>query len=59
MKEKVTLGVANEKEISVDVEDLKTWEPKKISYFSDIVYFKYNDKFHSIKRIDFDKYLKK
>jgi hypothetical protein len=59
MEEKIKIGVANEKEISIGVEELKTWEPKKISYFNDVVYFKHDGVFYSIKRLEFDKHLKK
>jgi hypothetical protein len=50
---KIMIGVANEGEMSIDVELVKTWEPKSITYFSDIVYFKVDNAFYSMKRKDF------
>jgi hypothetical protein len=54
-KQTISVGVANEKEKNIDVEELKTWTPKNISYFSDTVYFKYDGTYYSIKRLDYDK----
>ena len=54
-KQTVTIGVANEKEKNIDVEELKTWVPKNISYFSDTVYFKQDNVYYSMKRLDYDK----
>jgi len=52
-KDSVLVGMANEGELSILVETLKKWEPTNISYFSDIVYFKHEDAYYSMKRIDF------
>lgn len=49
----VLIGVANEGEKSIEVEKIKDWEISKISYFSDMVYFKHSDTFYSMKRNDF------
>jgi len=54
-KEIISVGVANEKEKSIEIEELKTWSPKNINYFSDTVYFKHGDTYYSMKRLDYDK----
>lgn len=53
MDKTVLLGIANEGEMSFSVENVKTWEIGKVTYFSDIVYFKCDDKYYSMKRADF------
>lgn len=55
MTQMITIGVANEGQINVSIDDLKTWVPKNINYFSDTVYFKADNKFYSMKRLDFTK----
>ena len=54
-KQTVSVGIANEKETNMDVEELKTWVPKNISYFGDVVYFKNDKTYYSMKRLNFDK----
>jgi hypothetical protein len=49
----VLVGIANEGEKNFKVDELKTWNIDKIIYFSDIVYFKFEDTYFSMKRIDF------
>jgi hypothetical protein len=49
----VLVGVANEGEKSIEIEKIKDWEISKITYFSDMVYFKNADTFYSMKRNDF------
>lgn len=49
----VLVGVANEGEMSIEVDLIKNWEVSKITYFSDMVYFKSGDTFFSMKRNDF------
>ena len=36
----VKIGVANEAEINLGIDELKKWTPKNINYFGDTVYFK-------------------
>lgn len=55
----ITIGVANEGQLNVSANDLKDWVPKNISYFSDTVYFKHQDTFYSMKRVDFSNIFKK
>ena len=54
-KEVVRIAKANELEKSYEVEVVKTWEPNEISYFSDIVYFKHEGSFYSMKTLEFKK----
>lgn len=49
----VLIGVANEGEMSIDVDIIKKWEVSKITYFSDMVYFKSGGNYYSMKRNDF------
>ncbi len=49
----IKIGVANEGETNMEIEILKSWIPKNISYVRDITFFKYEDKYYSIKTIDF------
>lgn len=55
MEPTVKVGVANETEKNLKVEDLKTWTPKNVNYFGDTVYFKHDKVYYSMKRMDFDK----
>lgn len=55
IKQTIAVGVANEKEKNIEVDELKNWSPKNISYFSDTVYFKHDGVFYSMKRMDYDK----
>lgn len=58
-KEVVKVGVANEKEISLEVDVVKMWEPTKISHFGTTVVFKYDDKYYSMTREDFNRIFEK
>ena len=58
-KESVMVGIANESEKSIEVEVLKTWEPKNVNYFSDVVYFSNEKIYYSMKRATFDQIFKK
>lgn len=49
----VLIGVANEGEMSIEVDQIKNWEVSKITYFSDMVYFKSDNNYYSMKRNDF------
>jgi hypothetical protein len=54
-KETVKLGVANAGETNLDVDVVKTWIPKNINHFSDVVFFKHEKIYYSMKRVDFKK----
>ena len=45
----VKIGVANEAEINLGIDELKKWTPKNINYFGDTVYFKNDKKYYSMK----------
>jgi hypothetical protein len=49
----VLVGLANEGEISIKIETIKEWQISNISYFSDVVYFKGDNAYYSMKRNDF------
>lgn len=53
METTIKVGVANDKERLMVVEELKQWEPKDIHYFGEIVYFKNEGKYYNMKTIDF------
>ena len=49
----IKVGVANDKEKSFTVDELKKWVPTKINYFRDIVYFKHDGVYYNMKITDF------
>ena len=55
----VLVGVANEGEIHVDVEQVKLWEPKNINYIGEVVFFKNDGTYYSMKRDVFKKIFNK
>jgi hypothetical protein len=52
-KELVRVGFANEGERNLEVDFVKKWEPKNISYIGDTVFFKNYDTYFSMKTVDF------
>ena len=58
-KEIVSVGIANEGETNLDVEVLKTWEPKNIEHIGTTVFFKHDKTYYSMKREDFKKIFNK
>ncbi len=52
-KEMIKVGVGNEKERNMDVEDIKNWIPKKISYIGPVALFKVEDIYYTMNREDF------
>jgi hypothetical protein len=52
-KERVSVGVANEGEINLLVEQVKEWVPKNISYIGSTVFFKQGDTYFSMNVVDF------
>lgn len=57
-KEMVKVGIANDGEKNLEIEELMKWEPKNVNYFGDVVYFKYEDKYYTMKVVDFRKIFK-
>ena len=55
MGEVVKVGVANSKQINLEVDVLKTWIPKDINYISTTVLFKHDSVYYSMTRDDFKK----
>lgn len=52
-KKNVLVGVANQNEQSMKIDDIKDWEPTKISYVSNTTYFKVDDTFYSMLTSEF------
>jgi predicted transcriptional regulator len=52
-KKNVLIGVANQSEQSMKIEDIKNWEPTKVSYVSNTAYFKVDDIFYSMVKSEF------
>lgn len=52
-KKNVLVGVANKNEQSMKIEDIKDWEPTKVSYIRDTAYFKVEDTFYSMTSVEF------
>ena len=52
-KEMIKVGVANQKERNMDVEEIKQWVPKDIHYIGTIALFKHDDTYYSMTREDF------
>lgn len=55
----VLVGVANDGEKSLDVEVVKLWEPKDINHFGDVIFFKHEKTYYSMKSIEFKKIFNK
>jgi len=56
--EMVRVGVANEGEVTIPVDVVEKWEPKKITYISDTVFFSVEGVFYSMKTLDFKQIFK-
>ncbi len=55
-KKNVLVGVANQNEQSMKVEDIQEWQPEKVSYVGTTTYFKKKDEntFYSMERMEFN-----
>mgnify|MGYP001566257405 CR=1 FL=1 len=53
IKEMVKVGVANTGETNLEIEVVKTWVPKNITYLGGSAVFKYEKTFYSMKVEDF------
>lgn len=58
-KESVKVGIANEGETNLDIEEVKTWEPKNIEYIGTTVFFKNDKTYVSMTREDFKRIFNK
>jgi hypothetical protein len=54
----IRVGVANEGEIDIETDVLKSWSPKNLNYIGDTVYFKQDKSYFSMKLVDFNKLYK-
>ncbi len=52
-KERIVIGVANLGETHLEIDVLKTWTPKDINYIGNVVFFKNEKTYYSMKREDF------
>jgi len=55
-KETVSVGIANEGELNLDIDVVKAWVPKEVNAFGDTVFFRNDTTFVSMKRTDFVKF---
>lgn len=53
VKEVVKVGEANNGELNLDIEVVKTWEPKDINYIGATVFFQNEKTYYSMTRDDF------
>ena len=53
MSDVVKVGIANNGEQVMEIKIVEKWEPTKITYISDTVFFKFEGKYYSMKTIDF------
>jgi hypothetical protein len=51
---KILIGVPNEGELSFNLEDVKSWKPTDISKLGEVVYFKHDDTYYSMKTLVFN-----
>jgi hypothetical protein len=58
-KEMVKVGEANNGELNLDIDVVKTWDPKDINYIGLIVFFKNEKTYYSMTRDDFKKIFNK
>jgi len=53
MSKSILVAFANKGEQNVPFDTVEKWEPEKISFFGDTVFFKVDDTFVSMKKIEF------
>jgi hypothetical protein len=51
--EMIKVGVANKNATSLSIETLKTWVPTNINHFGTSVFFKWENVYYSMTRMDF------
>lgn len=49
----IKVGVANKNATSLSIETLKTWVPTNINHFGTSVFFKWENVYYSMTRMDF------
>lgn len=55
MNKKVIVAIANQGQKTLETEKVKEWVPTEITNAGDSVYFKHEDTYYSMKRVDFKK----
>ena len=58
-KDVISVGVANEGELNIGIDVVRTWEPKNINYVGDVVFFKQDKTYYSMKRNVFNEIFNK
>lgn len=53
MSKSVLVGVANDGQQNIPLEVVEKWNPEKLSFFGETVFFKADDTYFSMKKIDF------
>ena len=53
MSTSVLVGVANQGEQNIPLDIISKWEPDKLSFFGDTVFFKVENTYYSMKKKDF------
>jgi hypothetical protein len=53
MSKSILVAFANQGEQNVPLDVVEKWEPEKMSFFGDTVFFKVDDTFVSMKKIEF------
>jgi hypothetical protein len=53
MSKSVLVAVANDSQQSMSLDVVSKWDPDKISFFGDTVFFKVEDTYLSMKKLDF------
>jgi hypothetical protein len=53
MSKSILVAFANQSEQNVPLTVVEKWEPEKMSFFGDTVFFKVDDMFASMKKIEF------
>lgn len=53
MSKSVLVAVANEGEQNISIDIVSKWDPDKMSFFGDTVFFKVEDTYFSMKKLDF------
>lgn len=53
MSKSVLVAIANQSETNMFVDDIKDWNPDKVSFFGDTVFFRVDKTYYSMNKIDF------
>lgn len=53
MSKSILVAFANKGEQNIPLDVIEKWEPEKMSFFGDTVFFKVDDTFVSMKKVEF------